>query len=334
MCTAGSLAAHLRVTSAGHARGVRYDIGPRVIAHRGASGHRPEHTRAAYELAFRLGADSVELDLVATRDGEVVCRHDVELSRTTDVAEHPEYAARRRTLWFEGTLTTGWFVHDFTLAELRALRCRERWPRKRPAGAGFDGQEPVMTFAEVLSLVDAESARQGRLLGVHAELKSPAHLARYGLELPQLLAGVDRPGLTWMSFDAEALRAMSAPERSVRLHLRPPRSRDLARTAEYAAGIGVRRKAVLPRESGQVGRPSRLVEKAHARGLEVLVWTHRAENKHLPASLRVGEDPHGHGRAQLEAELLLQAGIDGLITDFPEVVVRARAALPALPVAQ
>ncbi len=297
----------------------------KVIAHRGASGHRPEHTLAAYELAFRLGADSVELDLVATRDGVVVCRHDVELSATTDVAERPELAHLRRRLVVDGVMTEGWFVHDLTHAELSTLCCRERWPRKRPASAAYDGRHAVPTLAEVLDLVARESGRAGRRLEVHAELKSPRHLAGAGLWLPELLEGVAAPGLTWMSFDAVALRRMRDGRPRVRLFDDVPTSLELAATARYAAAVGVRRKAVLPRDAdGRVGAPSGLVAKARRRGLPVLVWTHRAENRHLPADLRVGEDRHAHGRSRREAELLWETGIAGLISDFPEIAAAAR----------
>lgn len=297
----------------------------KVIAHRGASGHRPEHTLAAYELAFRLGADSVELDLVATRDGVVVCRHDLELSATTDVAARSELAHLRRRLLIDGVMTEGWFVHDLTHAELSTLRCRERWPRKRPASATYDGRYAVPTLAEVLDLVVRESGRAGRRLEAHAELKSPRHLAGAGLWLPELLEDVTAPGLTWMSFDPVALRRMRDGRPRVRLYDDVPSSLDLAATARYAAAVGVRRKVVLPRDAaGRVGAPSGLVGRARRRGLPVLAWTHRAENRHLPANLRTGDDRYAHGRSQHEAELLWEAGIAGLISDFPEIAAAAR----------
>jgi glycerophosphoryl diester phosphodiesterase len=310
-------------------------VTPTVIAHRGASGHRPEHTRAAYELAFRLGADSIELDLLATRDGAIVCRHDVELSRTTDIAARPRFAHLRRTLDVDGVVQTGWFVHDLTLAELRRLRCRERWPRRRPGSAEYNGRESVPTLEEVLELVDAESARQGRRLGIHAELKSPAHLAAQGLALPDLVAGVDRPGITWLSFDEDALRALDPGRRTVQLFDSSPTSRELSRAAEHASAVGVQRRAVLRRDgAGRVAGPTKLVAKARKRDLGVLVWTHRAENRHLPKALRIGDNPNAHGNAAREAELLYEAGIDGLITDFPEIAHRVRAELPGLAAAQ
>ena len=309
---------------------------PAVIAHRGASAHRPEHTLAGYQLAYSLGADSVELDVVATRDGVLVCRHDLELSRTTDVADHQAFAERRRTLDVDGEPVTGWFVHDLDLAELRELRTRERWPRKRPTSATYDDRWSIPTVAEVLELRDLEAARSGRRLGVHLELKASQHLREHGLWLPELIAdaGVDlATDLTFMSFDDEAVRAVDSPRR-YRLFEKTPAPRELGRVAEYADGIGVRRKAVLPKDiAGRVGEPSKLVEKAHRRGLEVLVWTHRPENQHLPSNLRIGSAPHGHGDAAGEAALLFAAGIDGLITDVPDVALAGRNRLPGLPVA-
>ncbi|MCW2758829.1 MAG: glycerophosphoryl diester phosphodiesterase [Nocardioidaceae bacterium] len=306
---------------------------PIVIGHRGASGHRPELTESAFRLAYRLGADSIELDLLPTRDGHLVVRHDLELSRTTDVASHPELAHLRRTVEVDGEVATGWFVHDLTLAELRTLRCRERWPRKRAASATYDGREPVLTFAEVLDVVEGEAARRGRPLAVHAELKHPAFLESVGLFVPDLVEGFERPRLTWMSFDPCVLRRLALRGRTdlVRLFDKTPKPRDVGEAAEYATGIGVRRKAVLGRETGS---PTDLVARAHRRGLDVLVWTHRAENAHLPPSLRIGTDEHGHGDGRRAAQMLFEAGIDGLITDFPEIGAAALAEHAVLPVAR
>lgn len=311
-------------------REARRRSAPVVIAHRGASGHRPEHTLAGYELAFRLGADAIELDLLATRDGAVVCRHDVELSRTTDVAARPEYAHLRRTVEVDGEPVSGWFVHDFTLAELRGLKARERWPRKRPTSASFNDRSPIPTFAEVLDLVSRESGRAGRQLGVYAELKEVGHLVRHDLWLPDLVRGLDRPEVTWMGFNVAALCALDLPERSVRIFDKTPSPRDLAKVGEYAAAVAVRKKAIYPRDSeGRLTARTKVVEKAHKRGLSVLVWSHRAENQYLPTDFRIGGNPHGHGDAVGEAELFLAAGVDGLITDFPELGVAARQAYSA-----
>ena len=319
-----SLASHATRARAGYA--VRSGR-PAVIAHRGASGHRPEHTLAAYQLAFRLGADAIELDLQATRDGVVVCFHDLELSRTTDVASRPELAHLRRTVEVRGEPVTGWFLHDFCYDELRELRTRERWRRKRAASATFDGRWPVPTFDEVLELVDAESARAGRRLLVNAELKDVRHQAEHGTWLPELV--VDRAraraDVTWMGFEEEGLRALSASGPVVQLFVDAPNGRTLNRVTTYADGIGVRRPAIFPREERTAaGKPSKLVARARRRDLQVLVWTHRAENQHLRPDFRIGVAPHAHGDAVGEAAMLLDAGIDGLITDFPELAVAAR----------
>ncbi len=316
------------VRPAVRARSAQRPSRPSVIAHRGASGHRPEHTLAAYELAFRLGADSVELDLLATRDGVIVCRHDLELSRTTDVAARPEFAHLRRTIEIDGAEVSGWFVHDLDLDELRELRVRERWPKKRPGSASFNGRYAVATLQEVLDLVDAESARAGIGLGVHAELKSVKHLREQGIDLTALIgdsAASARPEVAWFGFESDALRRLDVVGPVLRLFDKAPNPIALARATEYANGIAVRRKAVFPRDAhDRTGRPSGVVEKAHRRGLSVLVWTHRAENQHLPADFRIGTTAHAHGDAVGEAELFYRAGVDGLITDFPELAVMAR----------
>lgn len=299
-----------------------------MIAHRGACGHRPEHTLGAYELAYRLGADSVEIDVVATKDGVLVCRHDIELSRTTDVASRPEFAHLKRSIEVDGELETGWFVHDFTLAELRELTTRERWPRKRAASASYNGRWPIPTLAEVIALRDAESARTGTRLGIHVELKSTSRQRKQGLWLPELIENPEADDLTWMSFSTRALEDLAA-SRAYKIFDDTPRGKDLAQLIDLVVGIAVRRKAVLPHDiAGRVGAPSNLVEKANKRGLDVLVWTHRAENQHLPSNLRIGAAPHGHGDAAGEAALLFEAGIDGLITDFPEIGILGRNRVP------
>jgi glycerophosphoryl diester phosphodiesterase len=152
---------------------------PIVIAHRGACGYRPEHTLESYRLAIRMGADFIEPDLVATRDGVLVARHENEVSGTTDVARRPEFAHLRTTKQVDGEPRTGWFTEDFTLAELKTLRARERTPELRPANARFDGLYSIPTFAEVLRLAQAHS-RDGRRIGVYPETKHPTYFAREG----------------------------------------------------------------------------------------------------------------------------------------------------------
>lgn len=278
-----------------------------MIGHRGASGHRPEHTASAYRLAWRSGADSVEPDVVSTRDGVLVCRHDLDLDRTTDVADRPEFAHRRRRAVVGGREQRGWFVHDFDLAELRELRARERWPSRRRASARYDGRLGVLTLEELLDLRDTEAHRAGRRLGVHIELKHPEFFSRAGLPLHEpLLDLLRRRGLTSphsaatvMSFDADVLRRLRGEvdlDLVQLVHGREPvKRRRLRRAAGYATAVGLHLKHAGPRP----------VEKAHGCGLDVLVWTLREET---PA----------------EAGRLFDLGVDGVLTDFPAVAVAAR----------
>lgn len=305
-------------------------VTPAVVAHRGASGHRPEHTLEAYRTAIAMGADAIEIDLVPTADGVLVARHEGELSATTDVARHPGLADRRTTRVVDGRTCTGWFTEDLTLAELRTLRTRERFPDQRVANTAYDGREPVATFDEVLATVGAESARLGRSVGILVELKSVAHYDRLGLSPDEpLLADLRRHGLdhprstvTLMSFEPTVLRRLAPRTRLPLVQLLdvtgapadlvaagdPRTYRDLATPAglawveQYADGVGAHRDLVLP-------GPSTLVRDAHRHWLTVHVWTLRAD--------RCAGDPVADARA------FLDAGVDGLITDHPDVSLRA-----------
>ncbi len=231
--------------------------GPLVIGHRGASGHRPEHTASAYRLAWRMGADSVEPDVVSTRDGVLVCRHDLNLARTTDVASRPEFAERRRRLVVDGKPEHGWFVQDFDLREVRELRTRERWPRKRPGSARYDGHFGVVTLEELLQLRESESARAGRRLGVHIELKHTALFERLGLPVHEPLVDLLRAhGLTSplapasvMSFDSRVLRRLrrESDVPLVRLLDRNESVRRgrLQRIGAYASTVGLHKQHAL-----------------------------------------------------------------------------------------
>ena len=296
---------------------------PIVIGHRGAAGHRPEHTLASYELAARMGADFVEPDLVATADGVLVARHEPEIGGTTDVADRPEFADRRRTVTIDGGAHTGWFTHDFTLAELRTLRATERIPQLRPANAAFDGG--IVTFDEILAL----GARLG--VGVYAEVKHPGYFAGIGLPLgpavARAVAATDVPVVV-ESFEAGFLREIR-DELSVsisQLIEQPVTPDGLAGIATYAEGVGPAKDLVLP----ELGRPTALVADAHAAGLLVHVWTFRDENRFLPRPLRRGADPAAPGDAAAEYAAFLAAGVDGVFSDHPDTAVRALRSL-ALP---
>ena len=309
---------------------------PAVVAHRGASGHRPEHTLDAYRTAIRMGVDDIELDLVATRDGVLVARHDLELSTTTDVAERPSFAHLRRTLTVDGVAQRGWFAQDLTLAELKTLAARERMPTTRAGNTVHDGAEGVPTLTEVLAMVGAESARRGRPVGVMLELKHAAHHDAIGLPLDvPLLRDLARHGLdhpwarvTLMSFESTVLRRLAARTRLPVVQLLdrgdPVTPEALDRIDEYADGIGPHRSLVLPRDrTGAIGAPSGLVREAHRRGLTVHVWTLRAENRFLPTNLRRGGAPDALGDLAGEVRALLDAGVDGVITDHPEPALAA-----------
>jgi glycerophosphoryl diester phosphodiesterase len=311
---------------------------PAVVAHRGASGHRPEHTLDAYRTAIRMGVDDIELDLVCTGDGVLVARHDLELSLTTDVADKPDLAHLRRTVVVDGVAQHGWFVQDLTLAELKTLAVRERMPGTRPGNTAYDGAEGVPTLTEVLAMVGAESSRRGRPVGVLLELKHATHHDAIGLPLDvpllRVLArhGLDHPwarvGL--LSFETTILRRLAGRTRLSIIQLVGSSQRDLVspeglvRVDEYADGIGPHTSLVLPRDSeGAIGAPSTLVRDAHRLGLTVHAWTVRGENRFLPTNLRRGAAPDALGNMAAEVRALLDAGVDGVITDHPEAALAA-----------
>ena len=327
----------LAVTSA------RRTSSPVVIGHRGAPSYRPEHTAASYELAIDLGADLIEPDLVISRDGVLIARHDNELSLTTDVAEHGGFAGRRRTQDVDGTETTGWFVEDFTLAELRTLRAVERWPAVRPLNTAYDGRFGILTLAEVVEIARRRST-SAHTVRVQAELKCPSWFAAQGLPMTELVAAelraldaVSPTGtVVVQAFEAAALRTLRAElgtegprlvqlidEAGVQDALVTPSG--LREISTYAEGIAPHKgRILLDGADGTVNGVSDLVTQAHRAGLTVTPWTLRPENVFLPTHLRTGTEPRGLGNAQTEARLMLALGVDGVITDAPETAVRAR----------
>jgi glycerophosphoryl diester phosphodiesterase len=325
---------------------------PLVVGHRGASGYRPEHTLASYRLAVELGADYLEPDLVATKDHVLVARHENEISGTTDVADHPEFAARRTTKAIDGVQVSGWFSEDFTLAELRTLRARERLPEVRPTNTAFDGLYQVPTFQEVIDL----AKRAG--VGIYPETKHPTYFDSVGLSLEEPLVealdangyrGRDAPVFI-QSFETANLKQLHRMTRVPLVQLldatgRPydfvvagdPRTyadlataAGLAGVAGYADGVGPNKALVVPRDpAGNRLEVTGLVRDAHRAGLVVHPWTFRRENFFLVPEFRQGDPASplflaAAGDLPAELRLFFRLGVDGVFTDNPDTAVATR----------
>lgn len=327
---------------------------PLVIGHRGASGYRPEHTLASYELAARMGADFVEPDLVSTKDGVLVARHENEISGTTDVADRPEFASRRTTKTIDGVPVTGWFTEDFTLAELRTLRAKERIPELRQENTIYNGRYRVPTLQEVIDLAERLSGELGREIGIYPETKHPTYFRSIGLPLePPLVRTLRRNDLDdrrdpvfVQSFETANLKALDRvlEVRLVQLYggkgARPydhvasgdPRTygelatpAGLRAVARYADGAGPPKDYIVPRDAtGRSLQPTSFVRDAHAAGLVVHPYTFRNENLFLPLELRSSADPAAYGDAIAEYEQFFALGVDGLFSDNPDTAVEAR----------
>jgi glycerophosphoryl diester phosphodiesterase len=319
-----------------------------IIGHRGASGYRPEHSRAAYELAFALGADAVEPDIVATKDGELVLRHENEISGTTDVALHPEFASRKTTKTIDGVSLTGWFTEDFTWAELSTLAVVERLPSIRQPSTSFNGQQGILRLRDLIEIIDAASARYGRQLLMVAEIKHGAYFESIGLPLDELFAAEIRD---WASVDTLVVESFEqtvlakirargiaaryvflaerqgAPADLVAAHGSTARSyadhlteKGLARLATEVHGVSVDKRLILTPE----GQLSDFVDRAHVAGLLAFTWTLRAENKFLAKPFRVGSVPSAFGNWMGEFSEILSTGIDGVFADQPDLALAAR----------
>jgi glycerophosphoryl diester phosphodiesterase len=328
-----------------------------VIGHRGASGYRPEHTLASYELAARMGADYIEPDLVSTKDGVLVARHEPEISGTTDVAAHPEFADRETTKVIDGTSFTGWFTEDFTLAELKTLRAKERIPDIRPQNTAYDGLFEVPTFQEVLDLRKRLSKELGRQIGIYPETKHPTYFRSIGLPLEErLVQALRRAGLNRkkapvfvQSFEVANLRALDdvlkvplvqlldrkdkqpadfAASGDPRTYADLATPAGLAFVAGYADGAGPSKDYIVPRDgAGNSLPPTSFVENAHTAGLVVHPYTFRNENTFLPLELRSSAVPSDYGDALAEDEQFFRLGVDGIFTDNPDTAVEARKGL-------
>ena len=325
-----------------------------VIGHRGASALRPEHTLAAYAQAIADGADFIEPDLVMTRDGVLVARHENEIGSTTNVAEHLEFAARKTRKTIDGETVSGWFSEDFSLAELKTLRARERLPKLR--STQYDGQFPLATLDEVIDLVAAESKARGQVIGIIPEIKHGSHFRRIGLPLEdQLLATLAAHDYTRtapveiQSFEIGNLRYLrgklaDGTRGNIRLlqllgdteqqpydvaaaggkltYARMMTPTGLREVATYADAIGPSIRAIIPLESNRrLGTPTSLVHDAHAAGLEVHPYTFRPENYFLPSDLWRGVDPRSvnEAGAVTEIRVYLATGIDAFFTDHPAI---------------
>ncbi|GLX38707.1 glycerophosphoryl diester phosphodiesterase [Streptomyces roseochromogenus] len=333
----------------GHGEGGYRDLPvPTVIGHRGSSGYRPEHTLGSYQLALDLGADVIEQDLVPTKDGHLVCRHENEIGGTTDVGDHPEFAGRRTTKTVDGVAVTGWFTEDFTLAELKTLRAKERIPAVRQRNTLYDGRWAVPTFEEVLRWAARESRRRDKRVWLHVETKHPTYFRGLGLGLEEPLAKLLRrygrdgrdAAVFLQSFEPSSLQRLSRLVSAPRVALlgaantRPwdfevakdPRTvADLVKPeglrwiAGFAQGIGPTLDLIVPRTAdGRLGEPTTLVKDAHARGLVLHPYTARNENSFLPAEFRKGTDPAAYGDAFGAFKRYFELGVDGIFTDNPD----------------
>jgi len=316
---------------------------PLVIGHRGASGYRPEHTLEAYRLATEQGADFIEPDIVSTKDGVLVARHENEIGGTTDVAEHEEFADRETTKIIDGVSLTGWFTEDFTLAEPQTPRAKERIPDLRPANTAYDGQFEVPTLEEVLDLRKQLSKELRRPIGVYPETKHPTYFRSIGLPLEEPLVrsltrnGLNRPNapVFVQSFETGNLRALDGvlrvplvqllsspgakPVGDDRTYAQLATPEGLADIATYADGVGPSKDYIVPRVGGASGTPTSFVDDAHAAGLLVHPYTFRRENTFLPLELRSSSDPAGIGDLAAEIEQFLELGVDGFFTDNPDI---------------
>jgi glycerophosphoryl diester phosphodiesterase len=320
---------------------------PLIIGHRGASGERPESTLASFRLAIAEGADVIEPDLVMTKDGHFVVRHENEISQTTDVALRPEFEKRLTTRQIQGQAVSGFFTEDFTLEELKTIRCRERLPKLRPESAKFNGQESIPTYQEVIDLAKSESARLKRVIGTYPEMKHASYFTSIGLPMEGRLADILKTnGLDSASapvfiqcFDVLPLKTIMTLCKAPRIQLVEPnggptdvtlRYKDMVSAsglksiAAYANGVGPDWSMVIPTVDGGLGPATALVTDAHAAGLAVHPWTVRAENVFLPPKLRAGTDPSAHGDVGAVYRALYAAGIDGLFSDFPGLAAKAR----------
>jgi glycerophosphoryl diester phosphodiesterase len=316
---------------------------PLVIGHRGAPGYRPEHSRSAYELALAMGVDAVEPDVVATRDGVLVVRHENEISGTTDVAQHPEFADRKTTKRIDGEALTGWFTEDFTWAELSTLRVRERLPELRPVSAAFDDREPILRLVDVLDLVRRGAHEHGREIGTVLEVKHATYFASIGLDLAPLIEsdlrsagwGEGRHPLIIECFESTILgqlrergipasyvyliEASGRPYDQLVAHGRQALSYKATVTAKGLDGLVGAVDGISVNKRMLLATGNTIVDDAHARGLAVYTWTCRPENAFLAPEYRSDGGKAAYGDYESEWEAIARGGVDGVFVDHPDL---------------
>ena len=334
---------------------------PLVVGHRGAPGYRPEHTRAAYELAFALGADAVEPDLVATRDGVLVLRHENDISETTDVAAHPEFADRRTTKEIDGVVLTGWFTEDFTWAELSTLRARERVPSLRQTSASFDRRYPLLRFRDLVDIVDRASDDAARLLGIVAELKHATYFESIGLPLDELVDAElsetgwgDNPELIVESFEKTVLAKLyhrgyrgagsTSSSRPVRRPTGSPRRALTPQATTRTSPLSDSTRSVpRKRRTGSKGsvstsrwcsprsrwtrtatrpRSSSTPRTPRVSGCSAGRCDRRTTS--FPQAFRRGESDSAWGDWRTDFSLIMRSGVDGVFADQPDLAVAVR----------
>lgn len=326
---------------------------PLVIGHRGAPGYVPEHTRSSYLLALETGVDAVEPDIVFSRDGVAIVRHENEIGSTTDVSGHPEFAHRRTTKTVDGVPLTGWFAEDFTWDELSRLRCRERLPQLRPDSARFDGTEPILRLRDLLDLVTGFAEASGRRPGVVLEIKHATFLESAGFDVAALVAAelaaagwrgdglplwIESFELTILDRLADAgvpgarvflLEADGAPHDLVAVEGARARSYSewmsavgLAELSRRVDGVSVDKRMILdPTRDADGGAD--VVRAAHDRDLAVFTWTARPENAFLSRRHRRGGGRSAWGDYAGEWAELAASGVDGVFVDHPDLGMRA-----------
>lgn len=316
---------------------------PLIIGHRGACGYRPEHTLASYELAIEMQADYIEPDLVSTKDGVLIARHENDITETTNVADQPEYANRNTTKKIDGRTVTGWFTEDFTLKEIKTLWAKERLPFRNHS---YDNQFKIPTLQEIIDLVKHKSSEVGRPIGIYPETKHPTYFKSINLPLEELLVNIlnkngyssNNAKIFIQSFEVDNLKQLKQltdlpliqllgeekmqpydffiknDQRTYGDLINP---KELEKIAEYADGIGVDKRLVIPATVEKRLKPAtNLIADAHAVNLKIHAWTFRNEKQYLA--------PNYQNQPQTEYEQFFQLGIDGVFSDFPDLAFTVR----------